>query len=85
MTVRHSESPRDDKDGGETTYEFVESLPDLIDASEYGRYPDGGLVKLRITVTESGVELLGDGMRPEAVEALLTALGGDTMEQMLCG
>ena len=64
---------------------FVPSLPDLIDASEYAAHPDGGLIRLRITVTESGVELLGDGLRPDAVEAVLAALGGGTMEQMLCG
>jgi len=64
---------------------FVASLPDLIDASEYASNPEGSLVRLRITVTESGVELLGDALRPEAVEAVLAALGGGTMEQMLCG
>ena len=64
---------------------FVASLPDLIDASEYAAHPRGGLVRLRITVTESGIELLGDGLRPEAVESVLDALGGGTMEQMLCG
>jgi len=64
---------------------FVASLPDLVEASEYAAHPRGGLVRLRITVTESGIELLGDGLRPEAVESVLEALGGGTMEQMLCG
>jgi FtsH ternary system-associated peptide len=64
---------------------FVAALPDLIDASEYADHPDGHLVRLRITVTESGVELLGDALRPQAIEAVLAALGGGTMEQMLCG
>jgi hypothetical protein len=63
----------------------VASLPDLIASSEYARYPDGNLIRLRITVTDSGVELLGDGMRPAAIEAVLTTLAGGTMEQMLCG
>jgi hypothetical protein len=70
---------------GRPVIEFVESLPDLIDATEYDSHPTGGLVRLRITVTDTGVEVLGDGLRPEAVEALLAALGGGTMEQMLCG
>jgi FtsH ternary system-associated peptide len=64
---------------------FVASLPDLIDASEYSAHPAGGLVRLRITVTESGVELLGDGLRPDAIEAVLAAVAGGPMEQMLCG
>jgi hypothetical protein len=66
-------------------HEFVESLPDLIDAAEYDRHPEGGLVRLRVTVTENGVEVLGDALRPELVEALLAALGGGPTEQMLCG
>jgi FtsH ternary system-associated peptide len=64
---------------------FTESIPDLIDASEYDRYPDGTLVRIRISVTDNGVEILGDGLRPELVEAVLAALGGGPMEQMLCG
>ncbi|MBO0819814.1 MAG: hypothetical protein J2P26_03070 [Nocardiopsaceae bacterium] len=67
---------------------FTDSLPDLIDASEYERHPDGGLVRIRIVVTEHGVEIVGDGLRPEFVEAVLAAVGagpGTRMEQMLCG
>lgn len=64
---------------------FTESLPDLIDASEYERYPTGTLVRLRISVSENGVEILGDGLRPELVERVLKAIGGGPMEQMLCG
>lgn len=65
--------------------EFVESLPDLIDASEYAIHPQGRLVRVRITVTEDGVAILGDAFRPETLEALLSALGGGPIEQMLCG
>jgi hypothetical protein len=64
---------------------FTESIPDLIDASEYDRHPDGALVRIRISVSENGVEILGDGLRPELVEEVLAALGGGSMEQMLCG
>jgi hypothetical protein len=64
---------------------FAESLPDLIDASEYARYPDGSLVRIRISVTDAGVEILGDGLRPELIEQVLAAIGGGPMEQMLCG
>lgn len=64
---------------------FVDSLPDLVDAGEYGRYPDGSLVRLRISVSENGVEILGDGLRPELVEEVLRALGTGPVEQMLCG
>jgi hypothetical protein len=66
-------------------YVFIESLPDLIDASEYEDHPEGGLVRLRIEVTDSGIEVLGDGLRPALVEAVLAALGAPETEQMLCG
>ncbi|WP_369232448.1 radical SAM-modified peptide, FtsH ternary system-associated [Streptomyces sp. R21] len=68
-----------------TEHVFVEALPDLIDAGEYEDHPDGDLVRVRVTVTESGIEILGDGMRPAAVEAVLAALGLPEMDQMLCG
>jgi hypothetical protein len=64
---------------------FTESLPDLIDASEYSRYPHGALVRIRISVTDEGVEILGDGLRPEFIEQVLAAIGDGPMEQMLCG
>jgi hypothetical protein len=64
---------------------IVPTLPDLIDASEYASHPDGSLVRLRITVTDSGVEILSDGMRPELIERLLAIIDHGTMEQMLCG
>ena len=65
---------------------FTESLPDLIDAKEYSRYPNGTLVRIKISVTDAGVEILGDGLRPELIEQVLSAIGGgEPMEQMLCG
>lgn len=42
-------------------------------------------MRIRISVTDTGVEILGDGLRPELVEQVLAALGGGPMEQMLCG
>jgi len=69
----------------EPTHSFVPSLPDLIDATEYADQPDGRLVRLRIAVTESGVEVLGDALRPVELDALLAAMDAETIEQMLCG
>jgi hypothetical protein len=68
-----------------TEHEFVESLPDLIFASDYPEHADGRLVRLRITVTERGVELLGDAFRPAVLERLLDDLGEGPIQQMLCG
>ena len=79
-----AENPTPAPDGS-ADHVFVESLPDLIDAAEYADHPRGGLVRLRIVVSHDGVEVLGDALRPVNIEALLTALGGGAMEQMLCG
>jgi hypothetical protein len=68
-----------------THYKGVAQLPDLIDATEYNDHPDGGLIRLRISVTADGVEVLGDGMRPEVLEALLESLEPDEIEHMWCG
>ncbi len=64
---------------------YVDELPDLIQPDEYGAHPDGDLVRLRITVTDAGVEVLGDALRPATLEALLRAIGPGPIEQMLCG
>lgn len=64
---------------------FVAELEDLIDASEYDDHPEGGLVRLRITVGPDGVHVLGDAIRPALLEALLEQFGDGPIERMLCG
>ncbi|MFD8912341.1 radical SAM-modified peptide, FtsH ternary system-associated [Streptomyces sp. NPDC059575] len=66
-------------------YRFVPELPDLIDASEYPEHPRGRLVRLRLTWSPGGVEILGDAFRPDMLEALLERLDSDGIEQMMCG
>lgn len=66
-------------------YRFVKDLPDLIQPEEYADHPEGRLVRLRISVTADGVEILGDAFRPEVLEEILRKLGPDEIEQMLCG
>lgn len=68
-----------------TRYRVVPDLPDLIDPAEYATHPEGRLVRLRLTWSEAGVEILGDAFRPEALERLLESLGPDEIEQMMCG
>jgi hypothetical protein len=72
-------------EAAEACHTYAESLPDLIDAAEYPDHPDGRLVRVRITITEAGVEVLGDAFRPTVIEDLFAALGGGPTEQMLCG
>jgi hypothetical protein len=66
-------------------YRFVEDIPDLIQPDEYSDHPDGRLVRFRISVTDHGVEILGDAFRPEKLEAILATLNPDEIQQMLCG
>ena len=68
-----------------TRYTFVASLPDLIQPEQYALDPGGRQVRVRIRVTADGIELLGDAMRPAALERLLEELGAAVIEQMLCG
>lgn len=66
-------------------YRFVAHLPDLIQPEEYSGDPRGRRVRLRVRATDDGVELLGDAVRPVALERLLEALDAEVIEQMLCG
>jgi hypothetical protein len=68
-----------------TRYEFVDHLPDLIQPDEYAGDPQGRRVKLRLVVTDRGVEILGDAVRPEELERILLGLDPETIEHMLCG
>ncbi|ACY12829.1 radical SAM-modified peptide, FtsH ternary system-associated [Haliangium ochraceum] len=68
-----------------TRHRYVDHLPDLIEPEEYAADPEGRRVKLRLKVTERGVEILGDAVRPEELERILLALDPDILEQMLCG
>ena len=68
-----------------TERRYVEDLPDLIMPEDYAGDPKGRLVRLRITVTEDGVEVLGDAVRPVELEALLEGLDPQFLEQTLCG
>jgi FtsH ternary system-associated peptide len=64
---------------------FVAELPDLIEADEYADHVDGALVRLAITVTADGVEILGDAFRPSNLEAVLAGVTSGPIDQMLCG
>ena len=64
---------------------YVAELPDLIDAADCAADPGGRLVRLRLSVTDEGVEILGDALRPEDLDRLLLALDPATLDQTLCG
>lgn len=66
-------------------YQFVEYLPDLIQPEEYSSDPEGRRVRIRVQANSDGVEILGDAMKPAAVEPVLEELGAQAIDQMLCG
>ena len=68
-----------------TEIRFVADLPDLITAADYADDPAGRRVRLRLTVTVDGLEILGDALRPDDLERLLLALDPATLDQTLCG
>ena len=64
---------------------FVAPLPDLITAQDYAAPPGVRKVRLRITLTGQGVEILADSPYPALLEDLLAQAGADEVERVLCG
>lgn len=64
---------------------FVAYLPDLITEEDYLDPPEKRRIRVRIDVTSEGVEVLGDSMYAPLLEELLTAIGAEEIERMLCG
>jgi hypothetical protein len=64
---------------------FVPYLPDLITEADYAELERVKKVRVRITITGEGVEILGDSPYPALLEALLARLGVEEVEKMLCG
>jgi hypothetical protein len=63
---------------------FVAHLPDLITSEDYLE-ADKKKVRLRISITDEGIEILGDSMYAPLLEELLARTGADEIERMLCG
>ena len=64
---------------------IVTSLPDLIQAEDYKCCAEQKKIRLRISINENGVEILGDSLYVEPLEKLLTASGATLLERSLCG
>ena len=64
---------------------FVEHLPDLITPEDYLDPPDRKKIRIRITITNQGIEILGDRMYAPLLEELLARTDATEIERMLCG
>lgn len=63
----------------------VDSLPDLITETDYLDPPDKKKVRIKISITSEGVDLLSDSMYPVLAEDILREISDDVMEYVLCG
>jgi len=64
---------------------FVEHLPDLITPEDYQDSPDKKKIRIRITLTDEGVEILGDSAYVNLLDELLAKLDPKEIEKTLCG
>lgn len=65
--------------------EYVAYLPDLITEEDYKAPPNEQKVRVQIKVTEDGIQILGDSIYASLLENILTDLGSEKIERMLCG
>ena len=64
---------------------FVDHLPDLITPEDYRDPPGKKKIRIRISLTGDGVEVLGDTMHAPLLEALLRDMGAAEIQKMPCG
>lgn len=65
--------------------EYVDHIPELITWTDYETAHQKKQVRLQLTVTDKGLEIVGDSPYPHELEELLAALGPEAIEMMLCG
>lgn len=64
---------------------FVSQLPDLVTPEDYQESHHRKIVRFRLTVTDAGLEIIGDSLYPHLLEELLKELGPEVIEMVLCG
>ncbi|AFZ01306.1 radical SAM-modified peptide, FtsH ternary system-associated [Calothrix sp. PCC 6303] len=64
---------------------FVAHLPDLITEEDYLANPQQKKIRVQININNEGVDVLGDSMYAHLIESLMTQLGAEEVERMLCG
>ncbi len=64
---------------------FVDHLPDLITEADYQDAPEKKKIRIRISLTSEGVEILGDTMHAPLLEQLLGQTGAQEIQKMPCG
>ena len=65
--------------------EIVADLPDLMKPEDYQSCAEQKKIRVRISIDDNGVEILGDSLYVEPLEKLLAASGATLLERSLCG
>ena len=73
------------KKSSQLPIKIVASLPDLMQAEDYKSCTEQKKIRLRISINDNGVEILGDSLYVEPLEKLLAAGGATLLERSLCG
>jgi len=69
----------------ECKIEYVSHVPDLMTWQDYEIVAEHKIVRFRLTVTEEGLEIIGDSPYPHLMDRLLEQLGPKVVQMMLCG
>lgn len=64
---------------------IVAWLPDLMEPGDYIEAASIKKVRVRLTLSDDGVEILGDSLYVESLENLLRLMGNNPIERSLCG
>ena len=64
---------------------YVNHIPDLMTWDDYEVSHERKLIRFRLTVTDNGLEIIGDSPYPHLLEELLAQLDPAVVEMMLCG
>ena len=64
---------------------FVGYIPDLMTWEDYEVSHEKKLVRFRLTITDEGLEIIGDSPYPHLLEQLIEKLGPEVIEIILCG
>jgi hypothetical protein len=70
---------------GDAAIKIVAELPDLMRPEDYTDAATTKKVRFRLTLSDDGLEILGDSLYVESLEKLLRLADNHPLERSLCG
>ncbi|HLW03753.1 MAG TPA: radical SAM-modified peptide, FtsH ternary system-associated [Ktedonobacterales bacterium] len=64
---------------------YVDHIPDLMTWDDYEVAHERKVIRFRLTLTDQGLEIIGDSPYPHLLEQILSKLDPVVIEMMLCG